>query len=123
MTLLIGLLISGGGGSQLVSLMPNVFALQLVGSGIPFIVFDLHHYFVAIASAIVYEDGHGGSAPHPTVRDRGSNLKEDVYFKLSGSSHGYRVLLIFGGMAQSVGLLSMLMLLMLPCCLIQLGCW
>lgn len=35
------------------------------------IVFDLHRFFIAIARAVVDEDGHNGSAPHPIVWDRG----------------------------------------------------
>ena len=34
------------------------------------LVYDLHRYFIAIARAVVNEDGYGGSAPHPIVWDR-----------------------------------------------------
>ena len=34
------------------------------------VVYDLHRFFIAIAGAVVYEDGHGDSATHPIVWDR-----------------------------------------------------
>ena len=54
--------------------------------------------------------------------ERGS-LKDDVCSKLSGSLHGSLALRIFGDMAQSAGLLSMLVLLRLLFGLTQLGYW
>ena len=39
------------------------------------LVYDLHRYFIAIARVGVNEDGHGGSAPHPIVWDRGKQPK------------------------------------------------
>ena len=51
------------------------------------------------------------------------SLSEGACFTLSGSLHGCQALLIFGGMAQSAGLPSVLMLLMLLFGLVHQASW
>ena len=86
------------------------------------IVFDLHQFFIAIARAVVNEDGHHGFAPHPTVWDR-SKPKRRRVLQAVGEFASCQARLIFGDMARSVGLLSMLMLLRLLLGLVQPGSW
>ena len=48
--------------------------LAACSDGYP-LMYDLHRYFMATARVVVNEDGHGGSAPHPIVWDRGRQPK------------------------------------------------
>ena len=62
---------------------------------------------------VVNEDGLCGSAPHPTVWDRGAKPKRRRVLQLLGSLLWYRAPLIFGGMVRLAGLVSTLVLLTL----------
>ena len=80
---------------------------------------ELHRFFIAIARAVVNEDGHSGLALHPTVWSEGVSPRGARLFSLPGSILGFLVLLDFGVMVLLVGLVLRLQLRMFGAGLFQ----
>ena len=87
------------------------------------IVLELHRFFIAIARAAVNEDGCAGLLCILLFGPVVVWLKDAGFEFLLGSMLGFRVPLVFGGMALLLGLVLRFVMLMLVSGRILLGSW